>query len=57
MGADVNKANNSGRTPLIRASRGGHVEIVEILLAAGAKKDKTDTDGYTALALATERPP
>ena len=36
------------------ASREGYVEIVKLLLAAGAKKDKINTDGKTALTIATE---
>ena len=53
--ADVNKADEEGWTPLISASLFGHVEIVKLLLAAGAKKDKITTSGDTALTLATER--
>ena len=53
--ADVNKASTCGATPLIWGSRFGHVEVVKLLLAAGAKKDKIDTYGDTALTLATKR--
>ena len=54
--ADVNKTKFISWTPLINASRNGHVEVVKLLLAAGAKKDKVDTIfGKTALTWATER--
>ena len=51
--ADVNKADSSGWIPLIWASFYGRVEIAKLLLAAGAKKDKINTFGKTALTLAT----
>ena len=53
--ADVNKANKDGLTPLMCVSINGRVEIVKLLLAAGAKRDKITTDGRTALTWATER--
>ena len=34
-GADVNKANNFGTTPLITASENGHAEVVRLMLNAG----------------------
>ena len=43
-----------GRAAAHHASRNGYVEIVKLLLAAGAKKDKIDTGGNTALTYATE---
>ncbi len=51
--ADVNKADDLGQTPLIQASYCGHVEIVKLLLTAGAETDKIDTGGNTALTYAT----
>ena len=39
----------------MHASRNGRVEVVKLLLAAGAKKDKVDTTGNTALTWATQR--
>ena len=54
--ADVNKANKCGCTPLISAScYKGQVEIVKLLLAAGAKNDKIMTGIKTALTWATVR--
>jgi cytohesin len=35
-GADVNKADNDGRTPIAGASLNGHFEVVQALVAAGA---------------------
>ncbi len=58
-GAEVNgqwsKAvrNARGLTPLQLASRSGHREIVQRLLAAGAGVEATDTAGATALHLCT----
>ena len=43
-----------GRAAAHHASRNGYVEIVKLLLAAGVKKDKINTDGKTALSLATQ---
>jgi len=35
-GADVNAADDAGVTPLIRAAHRGHVDVVKVLLEAGA---------------------
>jgi len=51
-GADVNKGNNNGRTPLIYAAGNGKVEVVRFLLQKGADKSLKDNDGDTALKLA-----
>ena len=48
-GADKDKADNDGKTPLIRAAGEGHIETVRLLLSAGADKDKADSDGKTPL--------
>jgi ankyrin repeat protein len=48
-GADVNKANDEGETPLYWASRNGHLEVVKTLLAAEAEVDKADNVGQTPL--------
>ena len=52
-GADKEKANKDGWTPLIVASNKGHTEIVEILIRAGADKEKADKDGWTPLIFAS----
>lgn len=44
-GADPDKADAEGRTPLIAAAYMGHAEIVRALLDAGAKIDHADEDG------------
>lgn len=41
-GANVNLANASGETPLIRAVQVHDIEVVRQLLAAGANPDRTD---------------
>ncbi|CAE7027929.1 ANKRD50 [Symbiodinium sp. KB8] len=46
---DPDLTNKDGRTALMMASRGGHVDIVCLLLEAGASKDVKDIDWHTAL--------
>lgn len=36
----------TGKTPMFAASYNGHVEVVKLLLAAGADKDAADEVGY-----------
>jgi uncharacterized protein len=48
-GADVNKVNNAGATPLWIASRDGMNEIVEALIEAGADVNKAVKNNYTGL--------
>lgn len=38
-----------GQTPLNLAARHGYADVVRVLLAAGAKADHADCDGWTAL--------
>ena len=38
-GADINIRDRGGRTPLDMAEAGGHTELVEYLLAKGAKRN------------------
>lgn len=51
-GADINGANGVG-VPLVAAASRGNVEAVKFLLDKGAKIDSRDTDGMTALMMAT----
>jgi ankyrin repeat protein len=48
-GADVNAANDEGRTVLMCAADGGSPEVVRQVLAAGAKVKARDDQGRTAL--------
>ena len=51
-GADVNKDDEDGETPLVVASRLGHTETVKLLIEKGADVNKADEDGSTPLHLA-----
>lgn len=54
--ADVDALDNQGMSPLAWAARGGHVVVVEALLAAGADPDTRSTDIlYSALDWAVTR--
>ena len=52
--ADPNLPSLHGRTPLMGAARGGHIESARILLAAGADCSKQNDDGETAADLARD---
>lgn len=55
-GANVNKPNEDGRTPLSNAAVEGKEKTLEILLShPGIEMDLTDTEGQTALHCANER--
>lgn len=49
FGADVEKTNNQGCTPLILASIKGHYEIVQQLVSSGSLLSQTDTQKRCAL--------
>ena len=51
-GADVNKQNDSGLSPLIWTSWEGHEKCVDLLLKAGADMNMSDKLEYTGLMLA-----
>ena len=48
-GADVNACTHDNRTPLMIASRNGHLNAVTYLVEHGANMDIQDEDGNTAL--------
>jgi ankyrin repeat protein len=50
MGVSVDATDDYlGRTPLIVAAMGGHIQIVAILLAKGADVRVRDMEGWTAM--------
>ena len=51
-GADVNKANHWGRTPLSIASENGHLSVAKCLFEHGADVNKADKDGKPPLHIA-----
>ncbi|MBR5888343.1 MAG: ankyrin repeat domain-containing protein, partial [Akkermansia sp.] len=51
-GADVNKANEDGLTPLYCAADKGRTECVKLLIAAGADVNKAEKFGRTPLCMA-----
>ena len=56
QGADMEKANFSGNTPIIYASNQGHLDVVRCLLEQGANRDKAaSSDGYTPLHCAAQQ--
>jgi ankyrin repeat protein len=46
-GADVNDTDKLGHTPLISAAQHGHLEVVDMLLAAEANVHAANDDGHT----------
>jgi ankyrin repeat protein len=53
-GADINKAQNDGCTPLHMASQQGHVDVVRVLLEQGADINKAKNNGCTPLFMASQ---
>jgi quinoprotein dehydrogenase-associated probable ABC transporter substrate-binding protein len=54
-GADVNRLDNLGSSPLTTAARAGCMPMMRLLVAHGAKVDRVDGEGSTALMGAVER--
>lgn len=54
-GANVNALGDEDGTPLMRASRFGNIEMVQLLIARGANVESRDSLGRTALHMALER--
>lgn len=52
----LNARDSRGRTVLTWAAQGGSVSLVRALLAAGANPASTDTEGHSALDLASRSP-
>ena len=51
--SDLEVKNKDGATPLHRASRNGHPEVAELLLARGAEVNAVDRAGATSLMIAS----
>jgi quinoprotein dehydrogenase-associated probable ABC transporter substrate-binding protein len=54
-GADVNKVDDQGATPLTSAARQRHPEMVELLIGLGANVNEPNRDGMTPLISAVMR--
>ena len=54
-GADVDKANNAGLTPLMRAAFNHATNVVKVLIQNGANPELTNKEGKTAEMIAQER--
>ncbi len=54
MGADVNEKDRDDNTPLILASREGHLSMVELLLSKGADVHDWDKKGNTPIRIASK---
>ncbi len=48
-GADVNRADYHGSTPLHLACAAGHLDVARLLLEKGAEVDRATKDGATPL--------
>ena len=54
QGADMNKVNRNGSTPLMFAVHAGHMAIVRYLVEQGADKNQANHKGYTPLMFAVQ---
>lgn len=54
-GADLEVTDVLGRTPLIAACVGGHIEVCEIISAAGGNINTQDSDGVSPLIATTSK--
>lgn len=54
LGADVNRKNDAGQTPLILAARGAHNDMTALLMEHGADVNLTDNRQHSALYYAAE---
>ena len=54
-GAEVDRANEKGRTPLWIACLKGHVEVARLLLEKGAEVDRVSKKGVTPLLIACQQ--
>jgi len=54
-GADVNKSNRDGETPLMSAAKNGHMAVVELLIRSGANINATDNLGSSAVRYAQRK--
>lgn len=54
-GVSPDTRSPTGRTPLMEAAEGGHVELIQLLLSAGADPNLVDDSGHSALLLAVRR--
>jgi ankyrin repeat protein len=46
---DVDTKDEGGQTPLLRAIKGRHIDVVKFLIEAGADVNRVDTQGYVPL--------
>ena len=54
-GADVDRANKKGATPLYVVCEYGHVDAARLLLEKGADVDRANEGGWTPLSVAKSR--